>query len=93
MLILVSEWLVCDNCSQYQEVTDAWLTCVFCAETLNDHPYFRSHDGEANGEAKEEAEAQPVRAPETGGLPDQRHQPREDGTRYGSQARNRGREV
>jgi len=34
-------WIVCDNCSQRQVATDAWLTCVFCAETLEEHPYFR----------------------------------------------------
>ena len=56
-------WIVCDNCSQRQVVTDAWLTCVFCAETLEEHPYFRRIDGKVDGQATEEVENVVFRAP------------------------------
>tara|TARA_R100000687_G_C6380351_1_gene132314 strand:- start:207 stop:398 length:192 start_codon:yes stop_codon:yes gene_type:complete len=56
-------WIVCDNCSQRQVATDAWLTCVFCAETLKEHPYFRRIDGKVDHEATEEVENEVFRAP------------------------------
>ena len=56
-------WIVCDNCSQRQVATDAWLTCVFCAETLKEHPHFRRIDGKVDHEATEEVENEVFRAP------------------------------
>ena len=56
-------WVVCDGCNQRQKVTYLWLTCVFCAETLKEHPYFRRIDGKVDGQATEEVENEVFRAP------------------------------
>ena len=40
----------CDTCGQYQEMTSAWLTCVFCGEILISHPYFGKPDAEKENE-------------------------------------------
>ena len=56
----MDNWVVCDGCNQRQKVTYLWLTCVYCGETLNDHPYFRRIDGDSKHEAAEEATGQQV---------------------------------
>ena len=56
----MTNWVVCEHCNQRQRATIFWLTCVYCGETLNDHPYFRRIDGDSKHEATEEATGQQV---------------------------------
>ena len=59
----MTNWVVCEHCNQRQRATYLWLTCVFCGETLNDHPYFRRIVGQIDGHATEEVENEVFRAP------------------------------
>ena len=54
----MTNWVVCEHCNQRQRVTYLWLTCVFCGETLNDHPYCRRSEGDSKRDATEEATGQ-----------------------------------
>ena len=59
----MDNWVVCEECNQRQRVTYLWLTCVFCAETLKEHPYFGRNDGKVDGQAKKEVEENIFRYP------------------------------
>ena len=56
-------WIVCEHCNQRQVATEDWLICVFCSETLSEHPYFGRGDGETDHEAEKEVENEVFRAP------------------------------
>ena len=59
----MDNWVVCEECNQRQRVTYLWLTCVFCAETLKEHPYFWRNDGKVDSQAKKEVEENIFRYP------------------------------
>lgn len=46
----MSGHVYCDICGQNQEITDEWLTCVFCGEILRAHPYFGKPNGKVVNE-------------------------------------------
>jgi hypothetical protein len=56
----MTKWVVCEHCNQRQRASILWLTCVYCGETLDDHPYFGRDDGDTDHEAAEEATGQQV---------------------------------
>jgi len=51
----MAKHISCSKCGQHQEPTILWLTCEYCGIVLEDHPYFRSDDGDSNHEAEEKA--------------------------------------
>ena len=56
----MAKHISCSKCGQHQEPTILWLTCEYCGIVLEEHPYFRSDDGDSVHEAEKEVGGQRV---------------------------------